>query len=292
MPRRRQYPTNADRQRVHRDRQRLQTLAPGALQRQIDPCTLYCAPAELLAPLLPPAGAIVTDPPYRVGLQGFDYTKPRRRPAQWTQNFAGADQDFDPTPWLRFPEVVLMGADHYWDRLPCGERAWSLLYWDKLAGTTPADFAPGEWIWLATATPPPPGVITHLWRGGMRAGEENISRLPQKLHASQKPMAVMRQLIRLTTACVILDPYMGSGTTLVAALREGRSCIGIDLDPDSFAVACSRVQAELQQLGLFRRGQEAALLSREEDESLLRGRDVLAAAVDLLTPALPDDLQP
>ena len=39
-------------------------------------------------------------------------------------------------------------------------------------------------------------------------------------------------------------------------------------------------------------GNRAALLSREEDESLLRGRDVLAAAVDLLTPALPDDLQP
>ena len=48
---------------------------------------------------------------------------------------------------------------------------------------------------------------------------------------------------------------MGSGSTLVACVREGYPCIGIEMDPDYFATACARVQEELQQLALFPRGQ-------------------------------------
>ena len=70
----------------------------------------------------------MTDPPYRTS---YDYTKPRRRPAQWDRNFVGADQPFDPTPWLGFPEAILFGANHYWDRLPQGG-SWCC--WDKTPG--------------------------------------------------------------------------------------------------------------------------------------------------------------
>jgi site-specific DNA-methyltransferase (adenine-specific) len=51
---------------------------------------------------------------------------------------------------------------------------------------------------------------------------------------------------------------MGSGSTLVACVRAGRPCIGIEVDPHYFAVACDRLQDELQQLGLFHQGQDAA----------------------------------
>jgi len=240
--------TPAERQARWR-RQHRPTMAPDVVCRTLGACTLYCSRWEDLYALLPRQAAVITDPPYKVGPRGYDVTRARRGPPPWTQNFAGYDRDFDPTPWLRFPEVMLMGAERYYHQLPPGG---SFCCWDKLAGTTPADFAAGELIWRST-----PGtlqVFRHLWRGGMRAGEENYTNLPQKLHPAQKPVALMRQCVQLITpGRVIIDPFMGSGSTLVACVREGYPCIGIEINPDYFATACARVEAELQQLALFPR---------------------------------------
>src|SRR5215470_2238203 len=101
MPRLRRHATNAERQRAYRRRTRLAALAPDALCRQIGPCTLYCSAWEPLYRLLPRHAAVVTDPPYDAK---YAYTRARRRPSTWKRNFVGADQAFDPTPWLRFPE--------------------------------------------------------------------------------------------------------------------------------------------------------------------------------------------
>src|SRR5262245_28944394 len=74
----------------------------------------------------------------------------------------------------------------------------------------------------------------------------------RKWHPSQKPARVMQDCVRLITpGLVIIDPFMGSGTTLVAALREGYACIGIEVDAHYFQIACTRVEDELQQLALF-----------------------------------------
>jgi site-specific DNA-methyltransferase (adenine-specific)/modification methylase len=189
---------------------------------------------------------VVSDPPYAAVPAGYDATKTRRNPSHWERNFTGYDQDFDPTPWLRFPEVILFGADHYRDSLP---RGGSWICWDKLAGTTPADFAPGEWAWTNLDTPPQ--FYPHLWRGGMRAGEENISRLRQKHNPNQKPVSVMQRCVRLITpGRIIIDPFMGSGSTLVACVREGYPCIGIEMEERDFEIACRRIADELQQPAL------------------------------------------
>jgi DNA modification methylase len=82
----------------------------------------------------------------------------------------------------------------------------------------------------------------------MREGEENYSRLPQKLHPAQKPVALLTFLVEQTVAPVVLDPYMGSATTLAACVRLGRPGIGIELDPAYFAVACDRLQQEVEAL--------------------------------------------
>jgi hypothetical protein len=237
------YATQTEKMRAYRQRKRLTAVAPAALCRALGSCILYCSSWEALYPLLPRHAAVVTDPPYNAH---YDVTRARRRPSPWDRNFAGHDQDFDPTPWLRFPEVILFGADHYRDRLP---RGGSWLCWDKLAGTTPAAFAPGEWAW--TSLDIPPLFVPHLWRGGQRAGEENSSRLQQKYHPAQKPVEVMRRCVQLITpGLTILDPFMGSGSTLVACVREGRPCIGIEMDEHYFQRACDRVEEELQQRAL------------------------------------------
>ena len=63
-------------------------------------------------------------------------------------------------------------------------------------------------------------------------------------HPTVKPLSLMRYLVRLTstpTGGVVLDPFMGSGTTGIAALQEGRKFIGIELDADYYAIAEKRI---------------------------------------------------
>lgn len=65
-----------------------------------------------------------------------------------------------------------------------------------------------------------------------------------RVHPTQKPVALMEYLIRTYTnpGAVVLDNCMGSGTTGVAAANTGRRFIGIERDPDYFAIASKRIQ--------------------------------------------------
>ena len=258
MPHPRRYATPAARQCAYRLRTRLTAVAPDARCRAWGSCPLSCSAWEALYPRLPRTAAVVTDPPYHAH---DDVTRARRRPSPWDHNFAGHDQGFDPTPGLRFPEVIVFGADHDRDRLP---RGGSWMCWEKLAGTTPADVAPGAWAWTSRDIPPP--CVPHLWRGGQRAGDEHMRRLQHKVHPAHKPVRVLRRCVPLIPpGLTILDPCAGSGSTRVAWVREGYACIGIAMDPASFATACARVPDELQPLALVPQG--ASEPSRKEPTS-------------------------
>lgn len=78
--------------------------------------------------------------------------------------------------------------------------------------------------------------------------------IPQKDdHSTPKPVNLMRELIRLHTEpqMLVLDPFMGGGTTAVAAAMEKRRCIGIELVPKYYEIAKRRVWDEVTQLDLF-----------------------------------------
>jgi site-specific DNA-methyltransferase (adenine-specific) len=229
----------AYRDRKRRDAQAL-LIPPHVVCRQIGTCTLYCGDWKDVYPLLPRPAAVVTDPPYDAR---YDVTKARRRASKWVQNFAGFDQAFDPTPWFPFREVVLLGADHYYHP-HMQQGSWCC--WHKTPRQDPGDFCPHEAIWLSW--PGPLQYFPHLYRGGMRAGEENYSREPEKSHPAQKPKALMHYLVQQTTATPVVDPFMGSGTTGIACLRLGRPFIGIEIDEEHFEVACTRLQAEVEKL--------------------------------------------
>jgi site-specific DNA-methyltransferase (adenine-specific) len=71
-------------------------------------------------------------------------------------------------------------------------------------------------------------------------------------HPTVKPVAVCRYLCRLSktpTGGVVLDPFMGSGTTGIACIREGRKFIGIEKDPKWFAIAMKRIKKEFTRIG-------------------------------------------
>ena len=71
-------------------------------------------------------------------------------------------------------------------------------------------------------------------------------------HPHQKPVWLIEHFLKkLPNADTILDPFMGSGTTLVACAKLGRKGIGIELDPDYFEIACKRVDEAYRQPDLF-----------------------------------------
>jgi DNA modification methylase len=72
-----------------------------------------------------------------------------------------------------------------------------------------------------------------------------------KHHKNEKPVSLMMRLIRWTGAVTILDPFMGSGTTLVACQRLGRMGTGIEIDPEYWEIACRRVDEATRQRDMF-----------------------------------------
>jgi DNA modification methylase len=70
-------------------------------------------------------------------------------------------------------------------------------------------------------------------------------------HFCEKPVALMAYLVGKIGANTILDPFMGSGTTGVAAIQLGRKFIGIELEPGYFDIACKRIEEAWKQPRLF-----------------------------------------
>ena len=105
------------------------------------------------------------------------------------------------------------------------------------------------------------GVYTHLSRPGHDQGATYVKGRERADHPTVKPLALMLELVSLFTSPgdLILDPFAGSGTTGVAALRLGRRCILIEKDPKYAALCVERMRAEEagSTLAASRAGQEA-----------------------------------
>lgn len=101
--------------------------------------------------------------------------------------------------------------------------------------------------WEAVAICHRPG--RKRWNGGGRHAFWSVPKGRGDGHPTQKPLALMAALVSDFTEPgeVILDPFAGSGTTCVAAMRAGRGAIGIERDPKHFETACRRVEAEWRQ---------------------------------------------
>jgi site-specific DNA-methyltransferase (adenine-specific) len=72
-------------------------------------------------------------------------------------------------------------------------------------------------------------------------------------HPCPKPLAPFKWLVRTATepGALVLDPFLGSGTTGVAAVTLGRHFIGVELDPDYFDRACKRIATAMKQPDFF-----------------------------------------
>lgn len=102
-------------------------------------------------------------------------------------------------------------------------------------------------------------MFRYLWSGlTLQAGAPEAERQPgtsaqvRRVHPTQKPIALMEWCIGfLPNSNVILDPYMGSGTTGVACMKLGRKFIGIEIESEYFNIACERIDNAQRQEKLF-----------------------------------------
>lgn len=203
-----------------------------------DGIQIYCFDSSELIDDIAAMGALVLgDPPYGVNERTMRKSAGRSKLAE-CHDFPpviGDDKPFDPTPWLVCERLVLWGANHYASRLPDAS-CW--LTWDKREGQGSNDNADCELAW--TNLGGPARLFSHLWNGAIKGSE----RQEQRVHPTQKPAKLMEWVIEQFTDedDLIIDPFMGSGSTLLAAMTLGRRAIGIELSPEYCAVAKRRIE--------------------------------------------------
>ena len=184
------------------------------------------------------ADVVVTDPPYGIGHKCNFHERGRGSLAACRDypDVFGDDKPYEPELVISLGlPTVLWGANHYSDKLP-PTSGW--LVWDK---ERPADLdqATAELAW--TNYVKGVRVFRHLWNGMMRASRDTL------VHPTQKPEALMRWVLTLkwTPEGTVLDPFMGSGTTLRAAKDLGRKAIGIEIEERYCEIAAKRLAQEV-----------------------------------------------
>ena len=192
--------------------------------------TLYLGDCVDILPSIPKADACVTDPPYGLGkkLSGGSWgaTKHHKEVLEWdkinpNEIVLQLAKDFD--------QIVIWGGNYF--ALP-PSRQW--LVWSKVNNVPSA--ADCELAYTRND-------------GNIRRFQSPVEPHTSG-HPTEKPLALMRWSLGFISkdAKTILDPFMGSGTTGVAAVQMGRKFIGIEREPKYFDIACKRIE-DAQRMG-------------------------------------------
>jgi DNA modification methylase len=229
-----------------------------AIYRPSPEVTLYRGDCLDILPTLTGIDCVITDPPYGMnwntnslrfsGGQSPLIVRKRGDGKDWKGGVIQDDRPFDPSPWLAFSHVVLFGFNHFAQRLPVGTTlVWikkgENMYGKFLSDAELAWMKGGHGVYVYSKQFPPP----------VRAVENANAAETFTAHPTQKPIGLMRWAMERATVpagALVLDPYMGSGTTGIACIRTGRRFIGIEIDPTHYATACRRIDNELQQMAL------------------------------------------
>jgi site-specific DNA-methyltransferase (adenine-specific)/modification methylase len=189
-------------------------------------------------PLLPRVDAVITDPPYGIlNLAGEGSTTAvRKSPRQMgSGTLKNRILNVSAVEWDVAPETSVFDAlranstlqifwgGNYFSLPP----ARGVLVWDKEQPWE--NFSQVEIAW------------TNLNRPAAIFRESATRGTPGKVHPTQKPISLMLWCVAMVDAAVVLDPFLGSGTTGVACAQLGRSFIGIERERKYFDIACERI---------------------------------------------------
>lgn len=209
-------------------------LAPG--------CEIYLGDCMTVLPILRGgADAVVTDPPY-----GINAARDRNSQKNGWRDYCINGWDLERPAQAVFSAilaaaryVILWGGNYFSDYLPPSQ-CW--LIWDK--GQRSFSLADCELAWCSMDKAS--RIFSYSRGAAMQDGKQ---------HPTQKPIELMIWTIRhLDKADIILDPFMGSGTTGVAAIKLGRKFIGIEIEPKYYEIARARlIQAiEEREMDMFK----------------------------------------
>lgn len=218
--------------------------------------TLYCGDCREILPTLGRVDAVVTDPPYGIGyvtnhrkiMFTPEMLKNDETAPIWSVSLM-ADRLFDGgAMYICTRDDV---AQQWRDAIiAAGLQPKTTIVWDKLnwtAGDLDGDYGAQTELIL----------FSHKGRHTLRNGRDHnlwrIPRDPPSDHPTPKPVAVMARAIRNSSDMqqTVLDPFMGSGTTGVAAVKLGRRFIGIEIEPKYFDISCRRISEALKQPDMF-----------------------------------------
>lgn len=179
---------------------------------------------------------VLTDPPYGINWN-CDYqswiTQGRAQGGNRRRTYppvVGDDKPFDPTFMLDYPTVVLWGAPCFLHYLDNG----SLLVWHKRQS---AFLAQAEAAWMNR------GYGVYVYTEPVEVMQN------ERQHPTQKPVGLLRWCIgKANTPGLIVDPFMGSGTTLRAAKDLGRRAIGIEIEERYCEIAANRLRQSVMHL--------------------------------------------
>lgn len=241
--------------------------------------TLYLGDCRDVLPTLQRPDAILSDPPYGQAVntnvvsaggsrKAVIYDKRREGAAhryaggglhstglarQWPKGIAGDDKPFDPDHLLTAADKwLLWGAHKFGHRLP---RARSLI-WDKVPTGKVRDQGDGETAACSVDPDAALRIYRLLWDGVCvgSAARHEVTAGQQREHPTQKPEALIAWCIpflKLQPDSLICDPYMGAGSTGMAAVKAGHRFVGIELEPLYFDAACRRIEDAQRQGSLF-----------------------------------------
>jgi len=236
---------------------------------RIGDATLYLGDAMEVLPSLPAIDLIITDPPYSSGARTDSERQVRgtmlrsMEDADWFSHDAMTTWGFSwfiRSAFSALRPKLTTGAHVYvfidWRQTPnvygmleaAGYRVNQCLVWAK------PHFGMGAYwrnqhenIVFASN-----GAATEMLDRGMGSVLDAPAVSPQaREHPTEKPVGLLFDIIRAVPGQVVLDPFMGAGSTGVAATKAGRSFIGCEINPHHFATACRRIEDAYRQPRLF-----------------------------------------
>jgi len=200
-----------------------------------DYVTIYHGDCGKIMPHLGAFDLLLCDPPYGIG-EARGKNQSRTNAAIATDYGVDSWDDKPVDSWVmelarsRAKNQIIFGGNYY--NLP-ESSCW--LVWDK---ENSGDFADGEMAW--TNLPKAMRIRRHRWNGMIRKGNES------RHHPTQKPLSVMAwALMQAGDVQTVLDPWMGSGTTLRACKDAGVKCVGIEMQEKYCEIAANRMMQEV-----------------------------------------------
>ena len=205
--------------------------------------TIYHGDCREILPGLEPVDLILTDPPYGIkrdkgfegfgGFGGFGTPIKRRRYENDNWDSNRPTKEIFNLITKAANNIIIWGGNYFADLLP---KSTHWICWDKLQ--TMPTFGDCELAWTNSNRKSVTKIKVE-WNGLL--GKRDI-----RFHPTQKPLALFIWCIETySKSGIIIDPYMGSGTTLRAAKDLGRQAIGIEIEEKYCEIAASRMSQEV-----------------------------------------------